>query len=466
MYAALMVRRLRLNRYGVFLLLAGCGAPVSPELDAGVRDAVVIDAPADDAPRDDAAADLPVRSTDFAEATGEVRNPDRGFYFWDDHDEAALVLVKVQLGEWCDTATLPSSVLDDLTARLDAHRTAGRRAIVRFLYADDSVLNACGLADAASIEIVEGHIAQLAPVLRANEDVIAFVEAGFLGMWGEWNQESAPAGTSLSAIEEDRDRVLTALLAAVPPSRSIGVRRPRFRDEYAAPMEDLARIGFHDDCFLASDDDWGTYDGARTIDQWKTYIVAATETVPIGGETCNDDATFTACDEAIGEMQLLRFSYLHEGYLGAVIDRWRTEGCLEEIRQRLGYRVVVRAVTAPSRAARGERVQVRIEMENVGFAPPYDSRRLQIVLRNADGDAVVLGTPATIHAEAWAPGAPFGFLASATIPGDLATGVWEVRFAMLEDASDAPAYAMLFANDERVRDDARRENIVATITVE
>ena len=30
------------------------------------------------------------------------------------------------------------------------------------------------------------HIAQLKPILQANADVIAFVQAGFIGVWGEW----------------------------------------------------------------------------------------------------------------------------------------------------------------------------------------------------------------------------------------------------------------------------------------
>ena len=42
---------------------------------------------------------------------------------------------------------------------------------------------------------------------------------------------------------------------------------------------------------------------------------------------------------------------------------------------------------------------------------------------------------------------------------------YALRLALLEDASDLPAYAMLFANDERVRDDVRRENVVATVMI-
>jgi hypothetical protein len=407
-----------------------------------------------------------VRSTDFAEASGDVANPDRGFYWWDWMSAATLVLVKIQLGDHCDTPVLPTSLIDAARARLAGHRGAGRRVILRFVYADDGVLNACGRADAASIEIVEGHVAQLGPLLAEHEDVIAFVEAGFFGMWGEWNSEHAPPGTSLWESEENRRRLLRALLDAVPRARTIEVRRPRFREELPFPPADLARIGFHNDCFLASSTDYGTYDGARSVAEWKTYVRDATLGVPIGGETCNDDPTYTSCPNALAEMELLRWTYLHEGYSAAVIDRWRTEGCLDEIRRRLGYRIVVRAVEAPAEIAPGGVLRVRLELENVGFAPPYTARRARLVLRDASGAEVLAPRQASgADARQWAPGATTMVELVADVPAALAAGERELRVVWLEDASDAPAYALLFANDDRVRDDVLRENVVGTVVV-
>lgn len=461
---------MRLGTIAMMVMLAGCPAP-AVELDGATPDAgVAIDvgAPEDGNVVDvgsDASGPPLVRGTDFAEATGDVRNPDRGFYWWDWNEDAALVLVKVYLGDQCDTPTLPASVLSDLRARLGGHRAGGRRVILRFNYADDGLLNRCGLADAESLAIVLGHVSQLAPIFAEHEDVIAFVEAGFFGMWGEWNQELAPAGTSLAAVESNRDALLTALLAAVPASRTVETRRPRFREELGAAAADLARVGLHNDCFLASADDSGTYDGARTVAAWKAYVRDATLVVPLGGETCNDDPTYTSCTNAVTEMETLRFTYLHEGYLAAVIDGWRSEGCLDEIRQRLGYRMVVRAVEAPVSLAPSDALALRVELENVGFAPPSASRRLQVRLRDASGVVVDVGAPSTLDARSWAPGATHAIVVAEALPTDLLPGSYEVRLALLEDASDLPAYAMVFANDTRVRDDVRRENVVASIIV-
>jgi hypothetical protein len=456
-------------------LVAACGASSEPQDGTSPRDAApdAAVAPLDVAAMPSDAAPAPsdvrmdpepplVRSTDFAEENGEVRNPDRGFY--SGNRDALLTLVKVQLGAYCNTATLPATVLSDLRTRMTALRSAGRRAVMRFVYADDGAVNACGLADARNIGIVEGHIAQVAPFWTEFADVIAYVQAGFLGMWGEWNSQDAPAGTSLVGSADNRQRVLRALLDTVPATRAIGVRRPRFRDELTFAPADVARIGFHNDCFLSTANDYGTYDGARTVEAWKDYIHAATTAVPIGGETCRDDATYTACGHAIAEMARLRYAYLNEDYSEPVLDRWQREGCRETIRRRLGYRVVVRAVAAPAAIAAGTTLRVRLELENVGFAPPYSSRRLRVVLRRGSEERVLTprGSPDT---RTWQPGpiAPFDLVAD--VPRDLAAGDWEVRLALLEDASDARAYAMLFANDARVRDDTRRDNLLARVTV-
>jgi hypothetical protein len=465
---------------GVWIVLAlalGCGDDSSalPEDsgaggDAGRRDAGRgVDAGGGrDAPAlpDGGPEPERVRSADFAEASGDVLNPDRGFYWWDWNEDASLVLVKGQLGDHCGTATLPASVIDAMRTRLAGHRAAGRRVVLRFVYADGAVLNACGLADAESIEIVEGHVAQLAGVMDEHADVIAFVEAGFFGMWGEWNSEHAPPGTSLWDSEENRRRVLGALLDAVPPERAILVRRPRFRDELPFTLAELARIGFHNDCFLASATDFGTYDGARSVDEWKTYVRAATTTVPLGGETCQDAAMFTTCDHATTEMERLRFAYLHEGYHADVIARWNTEGCLDEVRRRLGYRMVVRAVEAPAELSMGQTLRVRVELENLGYAPPYSTRRLQLVLRNGT-DAVTLTPTATEDADtrSWAPGAPIAVELAAALTTEVFPGEWEIRLLLLEDRGDAAAYAMVFANDDRVRDDTRRENVLGRVVV-
>ena len=465
-----------LKQWAVALMLAcaACGDDVAAPVDAatsdgGARpDAALRDGgelPDRAGPREDAGL---VRVEGFVEATGPVDNPDRGLYAWDWDTSVDLVLVKPHLGVFCDGAPLSATFLDGLRTRLSDHRDAGRRVILRFVYADDGTLNPCMRADAESVDVIETHLASLAPVLAEHADVIAFVEAGLLGMWGEWNSEHAPSGTDLWTDPEVRRRVVVALLDAVPSGRSILLRRPRFREELEPVLSaaDLARVGHHNDCLFASATDYGTYDGARTPDEWKSYIAAISETAPVGGETCVDEAAFTACENALPELERLGYTYVHQNYQRAVIDRWRAEGCFDEIERRLGYRVILRAVEAPQSVSAGASFPVVLEIENVGFAPPYVTRRIGAALAG-DAGRTELGVTALGGADSrgWLDGETVRVELELAVPAEAPFGEHQLRIVLSDDRSEHPAHRMLFANEPEVRDDAARENVVATITV-
>ena len=111
----------------------------------------------------------------------------------------------------------------------------------------------------------------------------------------------------------DQNEVLKALLDALPQNRMIQVRTPQMKQRYVygvnAPTSsaaltdaeaftgtDAARIGFHNDCFLSSSNDYGTYDdygnsSSPSTDAYSiltAYAMADGRYVVVGGETCDD----------------------------------------------------------------------------------------------------------------------------------------------------------------------------------
>lgn len=70
--------------------------------------------------------------------------------------------------------------------------------------------------------------------LQANSDVIATVQVGFIGTWGEWyysKNYATPmdggAWYALTAAQQtSRNTILTALLKALPVSRMVQLRTP------------------------------------------------------------------------------------------------------------------------------------------------------------------------------------------------------------------------------------------------
>ena len=122
------------------------------------------------------------------------------------------------------------------------------------------------------------HIEQLKPLLKQNSDVIAVLQHGFIGAWGEgyYTDIFYTAGQATAQNWIDRADVLTALLAALPVERMIQVRTPQMKQKFvygptaptgSAPLSPIeafsgsgpARIGFHNDCYLADATDIGTF---------------------------------------------------------------------------------------------------------------------------------------------------------------------------------------------------------------
>jgi hypothetical protein len=186
---------------------------------------------------------------------------------------------------------ISSTYLDNIQSDFNNIRIAGLKCIVRFAYSNNQ--NNVGSIDANKAQIL-AHIAQLKPVLQANSDVILVVQAGFIGTWGEWYFTDHFGYPNPTATDfQNRKEVLEALLAALPSSRMVQIRRPHLKqtlysrttaitESEAFNGTNVARIGHHNDCFLSSEDDFGTY-----IDQAKEfpYLEQETQFLPIGGET-------------------------------------------------------------------------------------------------------------------------------------------------------------------------------------
>jgi hypothetical protein len=352
-----------------------------------------------------------VRTTSwtYQEDPRDIVNPGRGFYSWNAKDaDKGLALIRIVLTSFCGTEILDKSVGQNLEARFaELRRVPGKQAIIRVIYADDGVLNPCGLAEAARPELAISHLKQLAPIFKAHRHDIAFFEAGFYGMWGEWNSVHAPNGRGYAEDSQLRYNLVRALLNELPDDFQIMLRRPRFRAELESRLlpAEMKRLGFHNDCYLASATDKGTYDGDRTPDQWKDMISSLSrQGQAIGGETCADNPTFTSCPAALSDMERLGMTYLNAGYSAAVLQRWKDEGCYEEVASRLGYRFVLESAQASVSPDR--KLTLELKIRNDGFAPAYHPFRPELSLVNAAGTSQTLeptsGTD--LDPRAWLPG--------------------------------------------------------------
>jgi hypothetical protein len=335
---------------------------------------------------------------------------------------------------------LSPAMLDRVRADFAAARASGIKVIGRFAYN----FGPTGAPD-APLDLVLTHLDQLGPVLRENADVLAFLEAGFIGTWGEWHDSTHGL---LSHTREIVDKILEAL----PPDRMLALRYPRHKmalygPEPLTPEEAFtaipkARVGAHNDCFLASKDDWGTW--TKNAAAEKAFYHQDNLFVPQGGETCNfkeDAQPFVGCENALRELAFQRFNTLNSGYHPEVLDSWTRGGCMGEIRRRLGYRF--RLVDSSAQVV-GRELRVSVTVRNDGFANLYNPRPVILVLRNRSTGRMQR-VPVDSDPRRWMPSESATF----SIAASLAPGEYDILLHLPDAAPslrNRPEFAVRFAN--------------------
>ena len=218
----------------------------------------------------------------YTQTNATFPNPERGFYHHngdcDKNDfslatlqgfrtsqNISLVMCVFYLAEF-KTSAISQAALTRFQNQMSTVRAAGLKAIVRFAYTESTT------GDDATKARVLADLDQLAPYLKANSDVIEVVQAGLIGAWGEWyyTQNFGNEGTVTAADWANRKAVTDKLLSVLPSSRMIQVRTPKIKRTMSGttaltPAQAYngsaqARVGHHNDCFLASPDDFGTYE--------------------------------------------------------------------------------------------------------------------------------------------------------------------------------------------------------------
>ncbi|BAZ25067.1 hypothetical protein NIES4073_59710 [Kalymmatonema gypsitolerans NIES-4073] len=284
---------------------------------------------------------------------------------------------------------ISQSFLKMISNDCEIARKAGLKLIIRFAY------NWQRGGDDAPQQIIFSHLEQLKPVFEANYDVIAYLEAGFIGSWGQWNR--SPHG--LDENPQARRETLFKLLSVLPGERMIAIpyahhKRDAFNNHNPlTPQEAFnrtyrARTGVHNDCFLASIDDGGTYNSTNpdAVERQKKFLRLDNRYVVQGGEVClpnEDDEKLDDCPNALTELARMRWSTLNSDSGGTEIYQdWKTQGCMEEIKRRLGYRFRLLKSVISRNIKPGGTFLMEFQIANDGWASPYNPRRLEVILRN------------------------------------------------------------------------------------
>ena len=444
----------------------------------------------------------------YTVSTEDFPNPERGFYIQEDSFASSPTPVTTQLANYrvnglgslgntysakislvlrlfymdaFVNSPISSNYLASIQADFDSIRAQGDKAIVRFAY---NHVTTRPFPEPTKGQIL-AHIAQLKPLLKKNCDVIAVLQQGLIGAWGEGYYTDNFYTNGQATVQNwlDRADVLSTLLAALPPERMIQVRTPQMKQKFvygpAAPMNSApldptlafngnnnSRIGFHNDCYLASATDYGTFSSndlkGKTTPQdtvnLRNYLAQETRFAPMGGETC---AVYSPADDcaSVGgnadtDMAFSHYSFLNEEYNVNVNNLWPVHGCIENIKRQLGYRLELISGIFRTEAQPGQAIPIALTFQNAGFASPYNPRGIELILRNTTtGQKFFAELSRDTDARRWLPGSNCVLKAQLALPTNIPMGNYEFLLNLPDPAPslyDNPAYSIRLANSNAV----------------
>ena len=344
----------------------------------------------------------------YTESTSPLVNPERGFYGGAIDIKSAsnpvraasakalraegktLMYVGFYLTEFMN-GDISQAYLDMIQTSFDALREAGIKCVLRFAYQNSESAKPWD----PTVEVTLRHVKQLKPLLQKNADVIFVLQAGFVGVWGEWYYTDNFIMDPRSDDDyKPRKQLTEALLDALPTSRQVALRTPQFKMRmYGLSLKDtltaatahngtpLSRLSGHNDCFGASNDDYGTFDNESND---RAFWKRDTRYTIMGGETCKV-SNYCTCTASLKDMEEYHWTYLNSGYHSSVLNRWKSSGCMEEIENRLGYRLVLSEVSYPVKREVGKQMTVTLKLANKGFAAPMNPRNAMLVFVEKSG---------------------------------------------------------------------------------
>jgi len=246
------------------------------------------------------------------------------------------------------------------------------------------------------------HIQQLQPFFEQNEDMIACVETGFLGPWGEQH-------TSKIVTQENIKKVTEELLKVVPESRTVNVRKPlwycattsvdidHIDEDVSQKGSNAYRIGMFNDGYLGSASDLGSFSNREKALTWlskqATHTLYGGE-VALSSELDANGNKYHSIEHIQEEMFRTHTSYINEEWNDKVINEWKQDiytgkdvlyqnkSAYLYVKNHLGYRLVIKECEIPETAEQASQQSINVQLKNVGAGNVVNEKDAYILLKN------------------------------------------------------------------------------------
>ncbi len=375
-------------------------------------------------------------------------------------------------------------------------RKNGCMIAMRFRYDDLGKDN----PEPATFEQVLHHIEQIkeSGLLEKYSDIIAFVEAGLVGKWGEMH------GGKYVTVDY-KAKVLEAMLQAVPSPIPVTVRTPDIfaewagierkdlnnfelidsitESEYSATIqENKDRVGLFNDGYMGSINDLGTFSNREIETGWINHQAV---TSYYGGEFSGAHDYAQSFDtylpeNAIPEMYKTHLSYINcnifpfykdftfsEEYSVEGVDNsaYYGQNVFQFIRDHIGYRFVIRKSELTPTVEQGGDVTVNFKIENTGFAGVIPDVQSYIVLEK---DGVFAYAEADTDCRQWQSCTTTDNTLNIKLPDNIPAGDWNIMLKLSMGTplsiTNMTGRSIRFTNKD-VWDSSIGANYLGTVTV-
>ncbi len=344
------------------------------------------------------------------------KNPDRGFYklvqrelqtneenfsnFEEEiksietrYPEISLISFQLNLINYVNgTTKISTSKVNDINKYFSIMREHGYKVIFRVVYDSKGQKN-----PEPEFNIILSQIEDLRGVYTTNEDIIFVVEAGYLGSYGEWHDGKYDKNIT------NKNQIIKKLLEVVPEKIQINLRKPMFITDYigskntiteinAYSNEEIARLGLHNDGYLASETDLGTFEKNEREEnlRWQSE---QTKYTAFGGEVQNKNSSYNDLNNAIKDMFNRHCNYLNRTYDNEVKEKWANtkyngddkkyigQTGMTYIKNHLGYRLLLKEVDIKGNKT-NESANTSITMNNIGFGNIVVPKKVSLIYKN------------------------------------------------------------------------------------
>lgn len=437
------------------------------------------------------------KEIDYEETLETFNNPERGFYDFFYYNFKAedntninanslkknLIHLRLGIGNFSKAVNgkqdlaLSQNMLDTFDTMLKTIKANGGTAIIRFAYD-----NFAGTKDLEpSLDMILEHIAQLKPVLEENQDAISYIELGFFGPWGEMH-------SSKICNAENVSKAIDCMLASAPEKIKIGVRHPGYYATWAQVERNKLnenitqegsksyRVGLFNDGYLGSESDLGTFKNREIEIQWLEKQALHTL---YGGEVVKNFAQGDPLNTAnymAKEAFRTHTTYLNSGWNTEVINSWKEEIYEGEdelykgqsgylyITNHLGYRFVLRNSNLDQEVPQNKKMNLCLEVENVGFANLVNKKVVTIVLEKEDTKYEI---QTNLDATKWNSQEVTKLNFAIELPEEIELGEWNayLRISQYGDLKTDNHYLCIRFANNNIWNEEIKANYIGTFTI-